>query len=123
MNNFIKYFYGFDIDKVIYNDKYYSFIYGGYVYRLYIYNGTNEEINFLYEVNRQLVGNTLMSEFVINMNNEIVSSYNGVSYVLMRVFVNVNKRVTLNEISFVSRLLGKGGMNVDWGLLWSKKID
>lgn len=123
MNNFIKYFYGIDIDRVIYNDKYYSFLYRGYVYRLYVYNGTNEEIKFLYDVNRQLVGNTLMSEFVVNRNNEIISSYNGVSYVLIRVFVNVNKGVTLNEISVVSRLLSKGGISVDWGLLWSKKID
>ena len=123
MNNFIKYFYGIDIDRVIYNDKYYSFIYGGYIYRLYVYDGANEEIKFLYDVNRQLIGNTLMSEFVVNRNNEIVSSYNGVSYVLIRVFVNINKGVTLNEISFVSGLFGKVGISVDWGLLWSKKID
>lgn len=123
MNNFIKYFYGFDIDKVIYNDKYYSFIYGGYVYRLYIYEGSNDEIKFLYEINRQLVGNTLMSELVVNRNKEIVSSYNGVSYVLIRVFVNVNKGITLSEISFVSRMLSNSGIIVDWGLLWSKKID
>ena len=44
--NFIKYFYGIDIDRVIYNDKYYSFIYGGYIYRLYVYDGANEEIKF-----------------------------------------------------------------------------
>ena len=123
MNNFIKYFYGVDIDKVIYNDKYYSFIYGGYVYRLYIYEGSNDEIKFLHEINRQLVGNTLMSELVVNRNKEIVSSYNGVSYVLIRVFVNVNKGITLSEISFVSRMLSNSGIIVDWGLLWSKKID
>ena len=33
MNNFIEYFYGIKIDKVIYNSKYYSFIYNGYIYR------------------------------------------------------------------------------------------
>ena len=123
MNNFIKFFYGINIDRVIYNDKYYSFIYRGYVYRLYVYDGTNDEIKFLYEVNRQLVGNTLMSEFVVNSNNELISSYNGISYVLIRVFINVNKGITLSEISFVSKVLSKVGISVNWGLLWSKKID
>ena len=49
MNNFIEYFYGINVDKVIYNDKYYSFIYNGFVYRLYIYNDDIGDIKFLYD--------------------------------------------------------------------------
>ena len=123
MNNFIKYFYGIDINKVIYNEKYYSFVYNGYLYRLYIYDDSVGDVKFLYDVNRKLVGNTLVSEIIINRDNDVVSTYNGVSYILLRIFSNVNKRITLDEISFLSRTLYRDGINVDWGILWSKKID
>ena len=123
MNNFIKYFYGIDIDKVIYNKKYYSFVYNGYLYRLYIYDDGVGDVKFLYDVNRKLVGNTLVSEIIINRDNDVVSTYNGVSYILLRIFSNVNKRITLDEISFLSRTLYRDGINVDWGILRSKKSD
>ena len=123
MNNFIEYFYGIKVDKVIYNDKYYSFIYNGFVYRLYIYNDDISEVKFLYDTNRMLVGNTLMSEIIINRNNEILSSYNGIAYILIKLYVNVNKRISLDEISFLSNSMYRQKINVDWGMLWSKKID
>lgn len=123
MNNFIKYFYGIDIDKVIYNEKYYSFVYNGYLYRLYIYDDSIGDVKFLYDINKKLVGNTLISEIIINQHNEILSIYNGISYILLRIFANVNKKITLDEISFLSRTLYRDGINVDWGILWSKKID
>ena len=65
MNNFIEYFYGIQTGKVIYNDKYYSFIHNGYVYRLYIYEDNPSLMKFLYDTNMMLVGNTLMSEIIV----------------------------------------------------------
>ena len=123
MNNFIEYFYGIKIDKVIYNDKYYSFIYSGFVYRLYIYNDESRGVKFLYDTNRMLVGNTLMSEIIINRNNDILSSYNGFVYILIKIYANVNKVISLDEISFLSNSMYKENINVNWGILWSNKID
>ena len=123
MNNFIEYFYGIKIDKVIYNDKYYSFIYNGFVYRLYIYNYDPRGVKFLYYTNRMLVGNTLMSEIIINKNNDILSSYNGFVYILIKIYANVNKVISLDEISFLSNSMYKENINVNWGMLWSNKID
>lgn len=122
MNNFIELFYDIKVDKVIYNNKYYSFIYNGYVYRLYIIDG-NINIKSLYEINKRLVGNTLMSEIIVNMNGEIVSSYNNINYILLKIFVNINKPISLEEISFISKSLLVENVNVNWGMLWSNKID
>ena len=36
MNNFVAYFYDITIDKLTFNNKYYSFTYLGYLYRLYL---------------------------------------------------------------------------------------
>lgn len=123
MNNFIEYFYNIKIDKVIYNDKYYSFIYNGCVYRLYIYDDNLNSIKFLYDTNKMLIRNTLMSEIIINRNNEIVSEYNGVIYILIRIYVNINKSISLEEISFISKSLYKENININWGMLWARKID
>lgn len=122
MNNFIEYFYNIKIDKVIYNHKYYSFIYNGYTYKLYIYDNYNN-INMLMELNNKLIGVTLLSEIIYNINNEIISVYNGVSYILLKLYVNTNKQISLNEIAFLSNTLYKEKLNVNWGFLWGRKID
>ena len=123
MNNFIEYFYGIKVDKVIYNDKYYSFIYNGFIYKLYTFDDNYSNLRMLYDVNKKLVSNTLMSEIIINRNNAIISNYNGISYILIKVFANVNKSISLEEISFVSKSLYREKININWGMLWSNKID
>jgi len=122
MNSFIEYFYNIKVDKVVYNEKFYSFIYNGYIYKLYIYDNI-DNIKFLYDTNIKLMGNTLMSEIVVNKNNEILSLYNGVMYVLIKIYSNINKSISLEEISFISNSLYKEDININWGLLWAKKID
>lgn len=123
MNSFIEYFYGIKIDKVIYSDTYYSFFNNGYVYRLYIYDGNYEDLKKLYDISKTLVGNTLISEIIINKNNELVSIHNNTSYILIKIFVNINKKISLDEISFVSQYLYTNNIKVNWGILWGNKID
>ena len=122
MNSFIEYFYGFKITKVIYNDKYYSFIYNGYVFRLYPYED-DRDIDWLYKINKKLIGYTLMSEIIVNKSNEIISSYNGISYILIKIFANINKSISLEEISSLSKSLYIEKLDINWGMLWGKKID
>lgn len=123
MNNFIEYFYGIKVDKVIYNNKYYSFIYKGYIYRLYIYDNNYNDIKFLYEINKMLIGNTLISEIIINKDNNIISIYNDISYILIKIFININKNISLEEISSISKYLYREKISINWGILWANKID
>jgi len=123
MNNFIEYFYGIKPNKVIYNDKYYSIIYNENIYRLYIYNDNTNGIKFIYDINKQLIKNTLMSEIIVNRNNEIISIYNDIPYILIKIFVNINKKISLEEISFLSNTIYKENLNINWGTLWENKID
>ena len=123
MNNFIKYFYNIDIDKVIYNEKYYSFIYEGYTYRIYIYDDIKNNVKFMTEVNKLLIRNTLMSEIIFNKDNEVLSLYNNVFYILIKIYVNVDKNISLDEITFISSSLYIEKIDINWGILWSKKID
>ena len=122
MNNFIEYFYNMKIDKIIYNDKYYSFLYNNYFYRLYIVDD-NVYINNVVSINKEMLNNTLVSEIIANKDKEYISYYNGYMYVLIKIYVNVNKRVTMEEISALSNSLYRDKMSVNWGILWEKKID
>ena len=117
MNNFIEYFYNMKIDKIIYNDKYYSFLYNNYFYRLYIVDD-NVYINNVVSINKEMLNNTLVSEIIANKDKEYISYYNGYMYVLIKIYVNVNKRVTMEEISALSNSLYRDKMSVNWGILW-----
>ena len=123
MNNFIEYFYGIKANKILYNNNYYSFVYNGYTYKLYSYEDGYDRIKSMYDINKKLVGNTLMSEIIINRNNDIISNYNGMNYILLKLFVNVNKNITLEEISILSKSIINEKINSNWGVLWSNKID
>ncbi len=122
MNNFIEYFYNMKIDKIIYNDKYYSFLYNDYFYRLYIVDD-NVYINNVVSINKEMLNNTLVSEIIANKDKEYISYYNGYMYVLIKIYVNVNKRITMEEIAALSNSLCRDKMSVNWGILWEKKID
>jgi len=44
-------------------------------------------------------------------------------YILIKIYSNINKSISLEEISFISNSLYKEDININWGLLWAKKID
>ena len=122
MKNFIEYFYNIKIDKIFHEKNYYFFAYNGYTYKLYAL--TREyDVNFLLYMNQKMLNNTLVSEIIINRNNEIISIYNENKFILIKIFVNVNKNISLNEILFLNNYLSSKKLNVNWGQLWEKKID
>jgi len=122
MNSFMEYFYNIHSDDIIYNDKYYTFMYEGYIYRLYIVD-ENINTNFLINLDKRLLGHTLINEIIVNRNNEIISNYNNKQYMLMKIYVNVDKKIMLEEISYFANSLTIKNLKINWGILWSRKID
>lgn len=122
MNNFLEYFYNIKVNKIIFNKNYYSFIYQGYIYKLYVVN-ENININFLVNLNKRLLESTLVSQIVINKENNYISYYNNNRYLLIKIFVNLNKKISLSELCYFDDLLYTKDININWGILWSKKVD
>lgn len=122
MNNFVDYFYNIHVEKVLFNKKYYSFIYKGYLYKLYPV-GNNLNINMIVNINKRLIGHTLVSEIISNKDNNYVSFYNNQNYILIRIYANINKKITLEEINFSADSLYTENLKINWGILWSRKID
>ena len=122
MNNFVDYFYNMRVEKVLFNKKHYSFMYNGYLYRIYPVDN-NININTIVNINKRLLGHTLVSEIIANKDNNYVSFYNGQNYILIRIYANINKNITLEEIIFLANSLYTEKFKINWGMLWSKKID
>lgn len=122
MINFIEYFYNIKVDKIIYEKGYYSFSYKNNLYKLYIYN-ENMDIDSLYKINKSMLNSTLVSEIILNKNNEIISVNNNIAYILIKIYVNVKKNILLEEINFISNSLEGKNININWGKLWEDKID
>lgn len=122
MNNFIEYFYGIKVDKIVYEKNSYSFIYNRYFYKLYVFDNSSNT-DFLINVNEKMLGNTLVSEIIKNRNGEVLSIYNNIGYILMRIYVNVNKGISLKEVVSLSNSLYKDKLMINWGNLWGRKMD
>ena len=122
MNNFVAYFYGIKNVKIDYNRNYFSFNYNGYLYHLYIVND-NININMIVSINKRLIVNTLVSEIIINKDRKYISSYNDQNYILIKIYVNINKKISLEEINYLANSLYNEKSKSDWGMLWSNKID
>ena len=122
MNNFVDYFYDIKVDKLEFCDDYYSFIFRNNYYKLYLINDYIN-INNVVNINNYLVNNTLVSKIIKNKDGKYVSSYNNQNFILIEIYVNIHKKITLDEISYIDNSLYKNDKKIDWGMLWSKKID
>ena len=122
MNNFIAYFYNMNIKDVIRHDKYYSFIYNNYLYHLYMID-SNINVNYMINMNKRLIHHTLVSEIIINKDGSYISNFNNQGFILLKIFVSTDKKISLEEISYLANSLYVDNLNINWGILWSKKID
>ena len=122
MCNFIDYFYGIKIDNIEFDNKNYFFIYKGYLYKLYVID-TEIDINLVVNINKAMVGRTLISKIIVNQLGNYISNYNGVSYILMRIYADNKRRISINDIDYLGNSLYTNKIISNWGVLWSKKID
>ena len=122
MNNFVVYFYKMNINEIKNHGKYYSFIYHNYLYHLYPLD-SNINVNNTLNMNRKLIHHTLVSEIIINKDGSYISNFNQQSYMLVKILVNTNKKISLTEISDLANSLYTENLDINWGMLWSKKID
>ena len=73
MNNFVDYFYNIKVDSIKNNNKNYSFIYKGYLYKLYVIDNTIN-INLIVNINNAMIGRTLISKIIVNKSGNPVST-------------------------------------------------
>ncbi len=124
MNNFIDYFYNIKVNEIVNNGKFYSFVYNKFIYQVFpINNNIIINISNLVDINKKLLGYTLVSEIIVNKDNSYISYFNKQGYILLKIFANINKKITLSEITYLADNLHTKKDNNNWGILWERKID
>lgn len=129
MNNYIKYYYNIYPDSIYEENKMFRFEYNNEKYYFVIFDRPIDDADYLYELNKEMIRqNSLVHEMVINKNNHILTIVNDIPYVLMKVYINENKKSDLTEIIFISMNNANIKQNKildrsDWITLWSSKID
>lgn len=127
MKNAINYYYNLFPEKISNSNNYYYFYIDNEKYELVIYKRKTEEADSLYKFNNNLVNkNITVHKIIKNKDNNVITIINNIPYVLYKVYINEEKKVTLSEISYLSNLkidYEKELMRSNWSILWSSNID
>lgn len=129
MNNYINYYYNIYPDLIHEQNKTFYFDYDNELYYFIMFNRPLEDARYLYELNQEMIARgSLAHEIVLNKDQNVVTVVNDIPYVLMKVYVNINKKSDLAEIIFIT--LNNANIKInkildrsDWVNLWSTKID
>ena len=119
MKNILYYFYQIIIDENKINNGYFS--YQNHLFLLYKYQRNINEINILFELNKEMISkNILINTIISNIYNSPITLYENNYYVLILVkyknYLN-NKYYIINDKKY--DILKRN----NWDYLWSMKID
>lgn len=127
MKSIINYYYNLNPDKINHLYNYYYFYINQELYNFIIYDKDIKLINSIYELNKEMLNKgILVSEIINNRDNTIITYYNKIPHILIKVLININKPITLPEINYISSNnihYDKYLMRSNWANLWSNKID
>jgi len=129
MRNVINYYYNLYPQYIRQTAKYYKFSIDNTTYLLAIYNRDIQEINALVELTKLLINyGVYIHQIVPNINNEYVTVINNIPYVLLKVYVELEKKITLTMIRQLNSISipfmdNNPLRRDDWWSLWTNKID
>ena len=126
MQNVINYYYNLKPDQINnFNNYYYYFYLNNELYHFIIYPKTRKEEEPIYNLSKSL-SNNLVHQIILNKNNNVVTLVNNTPYILYKIYININKKISLPEINYLNNLTinyDKSLIRDNWDILWSKKID
>ena len=129
MNHYINYYYSIYPDYIREQNEKFYFNYNDELYYFLVFDRPLEDSQYLYGLNVEMIRRgSLVHEIILNKDKNVVTFVDEVPYVLMRVYVNTNKKIDLAEINFISMSNSDIKTNEildrsNWPMLWSAKID
>lgn len=127
MKNNIMYYYNLRIDNITQNNDNYYFTINNDNYCFTIYTRDIKESNEIYKLNKYMLSsNILVHEIIPNKDNYVVTIINNIPYILYKIYINKNKKLTINELTYLSNYtyqVDKILTRNNWNILWSNKID
>ncbi len=129
MLDYINYYYGIYPPTITENKLGYLFYVDSEKYYLIEYNREFDELDELVKLNKYMIEQgSLVHEIIYNRFNEILCNFNNNSYILLRVYVNENKKVSIDDICYFlnSNYINENYQKIvrtDWSKLWENKVD
>lgn len=127
MKNNIMYYYNIRIDNITQNNNNYYFTINNDNYCFTIYTRDIKESDAIYKLNKYMLSsNILVHEIIPNKDNYVVTIINNIPYILYKIYINKNKQLTINELTYLSNYtyqVDKILTRNNWNILWSTKID
>ncbi len=131
MKNYINYYYNLFPDYIHQENKYFYFFYNNEKYFLFISERLYSELIVLFELNlAMLKRNILVHQMLLNKDKQIITLIDNIPYILMKVYVDEKKVVTLSDINYINVNINNYSVNniallnrSNWIKLWSDKID
>lgn len=128
MKNAINYYYNLSPNVIHQTGKVYKFSVEGYFYILTPFDLV-DEIRDIYDLSNILLQRGVYChQIILNSSNQLLTKINNILYVLMKVFVDINKKITVNDvilfnnIGLIANEKNKLKRN-DWFTLWVNKVD
>lgn len=119
MKNIIEYFYKINIEKIINKDNLYIIISNNikYIFKELV---LSDNINYLKETQRY----NIFHKIILNFYGEMFTNYNDKKYILMRINVKENRKIFIEDIEFISKMVNFNNVYLrEIDKLWKNKID
>ena len=129
MIDYINYYFDLypkNINKV---DEKYEFYINSEKYSFVLYTRNFDEINELVKLNKEMILNgSLVHEIMINKFGKALNNYEGKVYVLLRIYINENKKIDITDIiEFLNegKIINQNSilLRTNWASMWESKID
>mgnify|MGYP004561957877 FL=1 len=124
MKNILNYFYNIYAENIRLNGDNYYFNYKNESYVFYLYNDNYKELEKIYEIYTQMLKRGIYShQIILNKDNQISTIYNQKQYVLLKISIKPNTKITINDILYFGNITEGYKNIINWKNLWSSKID
>lgn len=124
MKNILNYFYNIYAENIRLNGDNYYFNYKNESYIFYLYNDNYKELEKIYEIYTQMLKRGIYShQIILNKDNQISTIYNQKQYVLLKISIKPNTKITINDILYFGNITEGYKNIINWKNLWSSKID
>lgn len=129
MLDYINYYY--DLYPVSINEigNRYMFYINSEKYYFIPFDRDISELDEIVSLNKKMISNgSLVSEIILSKFDEVLNNYNGISYILLRVYVNESKSVSISDLIFMQREYELDStynkiIRNNWSMLWEEKVD
>lgn len=129
MKEYINYYYNLETESINNNDNYYSFFANGILFYFIYFNRSNEELNDILEVTRELKNRGIfIHDIIINKFGYPLSKIGDLNYILLKINGNKDEKIDIFTIAETNNKLVLNNKTSklyrnNWGELWSRKID